>query len=101
MLHDFYLYDWHVKGSHTGLHGFTHPKTAYENAVKIFTLNSLEKDMILTHMWPLTFFTMPLYKESFILTLVDKKCALSENFATIKFKSIRKKLSRKLSKQTM
>ena len=29
-------------------------------------------------MWPVTFFSFPKYKESFILTLVDKYCALSE-----------------------
>lgn len=86
MLHDFYLYDWRVKGTHIGKHGFTHPKKAYENASKIFELNNIEKDIILTHMWPLTFFTVPLYKESFILTIVDKQCAMAEIFRSFKYK---------------
>ena len=86
MLHDLYLYDWHVKGSHIGRHGFTHPKIAYEKASKLFKLNDLEKNMILTHIWPLTFFKFPLYRESFILTIVDKQCAIAEIFRSIKYK---------------
>jgi uncharacterized protein len=96
MLHDFYLYDWHVKGNHKGLHGFTHSQTAFDNASKIFELNSLEKDMILTHMWPLTFFKMPMYKESFILTIIDKQCAISESFKTLKYKHAKRKLSNQI-----
>lgn len=94
MLHDFYLYDWHVKGFHKGLHGFTHSQTAFENASKLFELNSIEKDMILTHMWPLTFLKFPMYKESFILTIVDKQCAIAENFRSIKYKLDKRKISK-------
>lgn len=81
MVHDLFLYDWRKKqDGRKGLHGFTHPKTAYENASKIFELNDIEKDVILKHMWPLTFFQFPKYKESFVLILVDKYCALFESF---------------------
>lgn len=80
MLHDLFLYDWHKReNGRKGLHAFTHPKTAYENASKLFKLNNLETDIILKHMWPVTFFSFPKYKESFILTLVDKYCALNES----------------------
>ena len=51
MLHDLFLYDWRKKqDDRKGLHAFTHPKTAYENASKLFDLNEKEKDIILKHM---------------------------------------------------
>ena len=83
LLHDFFLYDWRIKNGRKGLHAFTHPRTAYENASKLFELNNKETDVILKHMWPVTFFAFPKYKESFILTLVDKYCALTESYEEI------------------
>ena len=87
MLHDLFLYDWRVKNGREGHHAFTHPKTACENASRIFDLNDIEKDMILSHMWPLTI-KLPKYKEGFVLTLVDKYSAISESvvyfFRTLK-----------------
>ena len=77
MLHDLFLYNWREKGDRTGLHAFTHPKTACVNACKLFELNEKEKDIIVKHMWPLTVIP-PKYKEGFILTLVDKYCTLEE-----------------------
>ncbi len=77
LLHDFFLYDWHITKSSDGLHGFTHPYTALENANKSFDLNDLEKDIIVKHMWPLTV-KLPKYKEAFIVSFVDKYCALME-----------------------
>ncbi len=48
MLHDLFLYDWRKKqDDRKGLHAFTHPKTAYKNASKLFALNEKEKDIIL------------------------------------------------------
>ena len=83
MVHDLFLYDWRVKQpDRKGLHAFTHPRTSYENACKIMDLNDLQKDMILKHMWPLTL-KLPRYRESYLLTLVDKYCALSESFHEI------------------
>ena len=85
MLHDLFLYDWRKKQpDRKGLHAFTHPKTACENACKIFDLNKKEKGIILTHMWPVTLFHFPKSREAFILTLVDKHCALSESFKVYK-----------------
>ena len=79
MVHDLFLYDWRKKqNGRKGLHAFTHPKTAYENAKKIFKLNDKEKDIILKHMWPVTFFQIPKYKESFFMTIIDKCSACAE-----------------------
>ena len=77
LLHDFFLYDWHITKPKNGLHGFTHPYTALENANKFFCLNKIEKDIIEKHMWPLTA-RLPKYKESFIVLFVDKYCSLME-----------------------
>jgi len=77
LLHDFFLYDWHIPGSHEGLHGFKHPKTSLNNAEKHFELNKKEKNIILTHMWPLTL-RPPKFRESFVVSMVDKFCSSKE-----------------------
>jgi uncharacterized protein len=77
LLHDFFLYDWHVKNQRKGLHGFTHPRVALENAIEHFDLNDTEKDIIEKHMWPLTI-RLPKTKESLVVSLVDKYCSLLE-----------------------
>ncbi len=80
MLHDLFLYDWRKReNGRKVLHALTHPRTAYENACKITELNDRETDIILKHMWPVTL-SFPKYKESYVLTLVDKFCAMSEVF---------------------
>lgn len=79
ILHDFYLYDWHIKGDRKGLHGFTHPKLALENALRYFNLSPMESNIITTHMWPMTA-ALPKYRESFVVILTDKYCALIEFF---------------------
>ncbi|MHB8172536.1 MAG: HD domain-containing protein [Thermincolia bacterium] len=77
LLHDFFLYDWHITKPVKGLHGFTHPYAALENASKFFNLNDLEKDIIVKHMWPLTV-KLPKYKEAYIVAFADKYCASME-----------------------
>ena len=80
MLHDLFLYDWRKRqDDRKGLHAFTHPRTALENSLKIFDLNKKEQDIILKHMWPLTVIP-PKYIEGFILSSVDKYCALKESY---------------------
>ena len=74
MLHDFFLYDWHIIQPHIGLHGLVHSHIALHNANKHFLLNEIEKDVIQKHMWPLTII-LPKYKEAFIVALVDKYCS--------------------------
>lgn len=94
MLHDLFLYNWRERQpDRKGLHAFTHPYTAYENASNLFNLNSIEKDVIIKHMWPLTIY-LPKYKESYILTLVDKYCAITESYNDIYNSFCQKKLFR-------
>lgn len=80
MLHDLFLYDWRDPSSHKRWHAFNHPRTAYENALKLFELNDIEKDIILKHMWPTTVIP-PKYLEGFVLTIVDKYCAIEETMS--------------------
>ena len=54
-----------------------HPYFAYYNASKIFKLNEKEKNMILYHMFPISY-EVPRYKESILLDLVDDLEALKE-----------------------
>lgn len=82
MLHDLFLYDWRKKQRNIeidGLHAFVHPKISLKNASALFTLNEKEKDIIVKHMWPVTL-SLPKYKETFVITFVDKYCALAESF---------------------
>ncbi len=80
MLHDLFLYDWRKKtDGRKGLHGFRHPKIALNNSNKLFILSDKEQDIILKHMWPLTV-VFPKYKESYIVSFVDKFCAIKESY---------------------
>lgn len=86
MLHDLFLYDWRIKeNGRKGFHGFRHPRIALNNASKLFELNDKEQDIILKHMWPITV-VFPKYKESYIITLVDKYCAIQESINAYKSK---------------
>lgn len=91
MLHDLFLYDWRVRQpDRKGFHAFTHGKLACKNASELFSLNAKEKDMIITHMWPVTL-KIPSSLEGLILTFVDKYCATSETFKVCKTKLFMKK----------
>ncbi len=78
MLHDYYLYstgDMDI-GSYT--HGVSHPQTALQNAEQCFTLNERERNIIESHMWPLTLTHLPKGREAVLVSLADKYCALIE-----------------------
>lgn len=82
MLHDLFLYDWRNSKkllNLEGYHAFVHPKIALENASKLFNLNEKEKDIILKHMWPVTI-SLPKYRESYIITFMDKLSAIQESY---------------------
>ena len=75
-LHDYFLYDWHSGKVH--YHGFLHPDIAACNAIKDFYITPKEENIIRSHMWPLTLFHIPLSKEAWIVSFVDKYCSLLE-----------------------
>ncbi len=78
MLHDFYLYGTNNMPYTAYQHGTRHPKAACDNASRIFNLTDTEKDIILTHMWPLTLKSIPHCRESVVVTVADKYCATRE-----------------------
>ena len=88
MLHDLFLYDWRKKYRKMelpGLHAFVHPKIALKNASELFSLNPIEQDVIAKHMWPVTF-SFPKYKESYIVTIMDKYSACLETYLYLQTK---------------
>ncbi|GAA0181708.1 hypothetical protein SH2C18_42050 [Clostridium sediminicola] len=88
LLHDFFLYDWKKTRPPEGLHAFSHPSIAFKNANKYFTVNKIEKDCIMRHMWPVTLMP-PKYPESIIVCLVDTYCAATEIFFRNRIKIMR------------
>ncbi len=88
MLHDFYLYDWHIPHYSHRLHGFSHARCALDNASKLLPLNKTEADIIEHHMWPLTLRKYPRSKEAFLVCMVDKYCSLAETFHSQRYKRI-------------
>jgi len=68
------------------LHGISHPIDALNNSKKYFNryLNERVEDAIVTHMFPLSIINgqIPKYKESYVITMVDKY--VSFNFENIK-----------------
>lgn len=82
LLHDFYDKPWqtkdhkiaeHAKVHFFKQHGFVHASQATKNAYKYFPelINPRIENIIKRHMFPLNI-TPPKYKESWIITMVDK-----------------------------
>ena len=85
-LHDYYLYDWHDKNKGFRWHGFKHHRFALANAEKDFDLTEKEKNIIYSHMFPLTFWCLPRSREAWIVTLADKRVAFAETLKKYKRK---------------
>ncbi len=49
----------------------SHPSVALTNAKKYFEINDIQEDIIVKHMFPITL-SIPKYKESWLVSLVDK-----------------------------
>ncbi len=81
MLHDYYLYDFMRNPIGAYRHGTTHPEKALDNASQEFDLNEKEKNIISSHMWPLTIMHLPKSKEAWIVSVADKICAVQEVLA--------------------
>lgn len=78
MLHDFHLYTRQETKINPVRHIFRHPCYALHNAERTFTLNRKEKNIIRSHMWPLTLLTPPRSREALLVTMADKYCAWRE-----------------------
>ena len=79
LLHDFFLCDNNRSDKEKFVDTFTHPKRALKKASETFELNDMEKDIIVTHMFP--FYTsIPKYSESWLVDLTDKVIGAYEFF---------------------
>ncbi len=83
MLHDFYLYNIQESGLSAWRHGTGHPEVALKNAESEFELTPREKNIIYSHMWPLTLTHIPRCRESFIVSLADKYAASKERLIQV------------------
>lgn len=84
LLHDFFISDENRSMKDKIISTFTHPKKALETANKYFDLTKKEENIIKSHMFPI-YTCIPKYKESMLVSLVDKLVATYE--FSFKFKS--------------
>ena len=98
LLHDLFYYDWRTTKFDEGTHAYIHPRIAVKNAEKITELSDLERDIILKHMWGATI-APPKYKEGYIVTFVDKYCAVKEAAQPMSA-SVRKRWQRYFGKES-
>ena len=78
LLHDYYLYDWHDPNKGFRWHGFKHHRFALQNAERDYFLTRRERNIIGSHMFPLTFWKLPRCREAWLVTLADKIVAAEE-----------------------
>ena len=71
LLHDFFLDGDERTKSKKFLDTFTHPKKALNTSIDNFKCNDIEKNIIVSHMFP-TYLSIPKYKESILVNFVDK-----------------------------
>ncbi|QZN89254.1 HD domain-containing protein [Vagococcus lutrae] len=90
LLHDLFYYDWRDTKFDEGTHAYVHPRIAVKNAEKLTELSDLERDIIIKHMWLATI-APPRYKESFVVTFVDKYCATHESLMPV-FRRAKRKM---------
>lgn len=78
LLHDFYLDD-QLEEYGVAKTWCKHPEIALANAKKYFELDERQENMIISHMFP-SCKIMPKYKESFLVTCVDKCVSFYEMY---------------------
>lgn len=80
MLHDFYLYDTETMPYSDYRHSLIHPKLSLQNAEHVYALNDKEKNIILSHMWPIPGAPIPRSREAWLVCMADKLCASEEMY---------------------
>ena len=79
LFHDYFFYDAQDGDpAHKG-HWTRHPSIALENAQKELRLTGIERDIIRSHMFPLTP-RQPQFREAALVSLMDKACSVYEFF---------------------
>ena len=85
LLHDFYLDGDERLLKRKFLDTFTHPKKALITSLDNFSLNRMEQNIIVSHMFPI-YPAIPKYKESWIVDVVDDISAIHERLFSIRKK---------------
>lgn len=78
LLHDFYI-DSQFGNETSKQKLLLHPKLACQNAKRVFNINKMQENIIESHMFPLKG-EVPKYKESWLVSGVDKAVALYEMY---------------------
>ncbi len=81
LLHDFFIDEVSDKNKYEQL--IKHPDYALENAKKYFKLTAKQEDIIKNHMFPVTT-SIPKYKESWLVDVIDDVAAIYEKTSTTK-----------------
>lgn len=77
LLHDFFLNGDERNCKEKFLDTFTHPHEALKTSKKTFKINKIEENIIVSHMFPI-YLSIPKYKESILVNLVDKVIGFKE-----------------------
>lgn len=85
LLHDFFMNNYSSGDKKDLL--INHPEIALYNSKKHFQLNEKEMDIISSHMFPVNIKVKPKFKESYIITFVDKIACMYERFSGCKNKA--------------
>lgn len=87
LLHDFYLDGDERNGKTKFVDTFIHPKKALNTSKEYFSLNDVEENIIISHMFPI-YKSLPKYKESVLVNLVDKVIGLHEMLKEVRCKTV-------------
>ena len=85
LLHDFYLDGDERTAKRKFLDTFIHPKKAFETSNNFFDINEIEKNIIISHMFPI-YPVLPKYKESILVNIVDKVIGFNEMVLEYRYK---------------
>lgn len=78
LLHDLFYYNFRDAEYTKNEHIYEHPQQALENARQLTDLSPKEEDIILNHMWPMCPQHHTHYKETYLVSMIDKYCCLLE-----------------------
>lgn len=77
LLHDLF-FSMMIESSSSREHLVRHPEIALENAKQLVELSDLEQDIIVSHMFLITLAHIPKYKESLLVSFIDKTTSVKE-----------------------
>ena len=78
LLHDLFYYNFRDASCTKNEHIYEHPQQALANARQLAELSPKEEDIILNHMWPMCPQRCRHYKETYLVSMIDKYCCLLE-----------------------